>query len=261
MKTPTIATKVARATVGEHHFCGRLVFEELEGWATCTDLMFLALTGRTPTNDERRVLDDVAVASTAGDPRVWPMKVARIAAAHGDVFAGLGAGPMMFGSARIGPRIAGLAATKLVATRQRMAELSERDAIAEVWLQPGSQVPGFGVPFREEDARLASLTRRQRASGRDTLPHWSLAERVLESVVRERGLRPNIALGMAAALLDLRLADVAVTPMVAMLLQHLFLANAWEESQAPSPATRRLDPADVRYVGPAPRRTARAPRR
>lgn len=259
MKTPMISTKVARATVGEHHFCGYRVFEELEGWATTTDLMFLALSGRVPSTEERRVLDDVAVASTAADPRVWPMKVARLAAAPGDVFAGLCAGPMMFGSARIGPRIAGLAATKLVETLGRAQVIPEEDAIAEAWLQPKSQVPGFGVPFREEDARLASLSRTMRALGRHTLTHWALSERVLRSVTSQRGIRPNIALGMAAALLDLGLADEAVTPMVAMLLQHHFLANAWEEARAPSPAMRRIDPADVRYVGPAPRRMGQAP--
>jgi len=256
MTTPSISTKVARATVGEHHFCGYRVFGELEAWATTTDLLFLALAGRTPTLAERGTLNDVAVASTAGDPRVWPMKVARMASAFGDVFAGLGAGPMMFATARIGPNIAGLAATRLVETALRAQELgAEDDAIADCWLQRGGHLPGFGVPFRDVDARLLSLERRQKAVGRDVLPFWRLCDRVASTVLERRGLRPNIALGMAGALLDTGLADVAVTPMVAMLLQHLFLANAWEESQSPSPAMQRIDPSDVRYMGTAPRTT------
>ncbi|MFK7991871.1 MAG: hypothetical protein AB8I08_37990 [Sandaracinaceae bacterium] len=252
--TDPIRTRVALAALAEHHFCGQPVFARLEGRVSLSHLVYLALVHRVPSDAEARVLDDLATAASAGDPRVWPMKAARLGATYGDLFAGLASGPLMFGSARIGPRIAGLAAEALVATREKAEELGAVDAAIEaLWLGPEHRLPGFGVPFREEDARLSSLSRQIRASERHDLPHWRLSERVARRVSEARRIAPNIALGMAACLLDAAVPAAAVTAMVAALLQHLTLANAFEEAGGPSPGLRRIDAADVRYVGAPPR--------
>ena len=89
---PTVFTRVARAGYEEHRFFSWGVFGELTGRETLSGLVAMAVSGRRLDPGEVAMLDDIAAVLTVADPRIWPLKVGRLAASYGGALEGLAAG-------------------------------------------------------------------------------------------------------------------------------------------------------------------------
>jgi citrate synthase len=256
----SLRTHVAWAGWDEHRFMGYDVFGELAGRQSFVALSILAITGRAPSPAQARALDALAGTVTVADPRIWPLKLVRVASSSGSSLAGLAAGLLAIESDFIGPWTSRGAAADLVALRARVRD--KRGAALDTailrYFEGRGRIIGFGVPFRDVDERVVGVRAQLRRLRRTHLPHWVLAERVWATLRRARRLEPNIGSALSAALLDLDIAPEH-TPAVSVVLGlPTLIANAIEgASQAPA-ALRALPEASIAYVGPRPRRSPRA---
>ena len=260
---PTVFTRVARAGYEEHRFFSWGVFGELTGRETLSGLVAMAVSGRRLDPGEVAMLDDIAAVLTVADPRIWPLKVGRLAASYGGALEGLAAGILSLDCLYVGGyRTTPTAARMLLELAARLGPDVEdparvEEAVRDLLLST-KPIIGFGVPFRDQDERLPPLRRCVRQRSRHTLPFWRLYEEVVRLVIRESGLQPNIALGLAAAYLDLGFDpdQAGALSVVAGIQTHL--ANTFEEGRLASPALRALPAERVHYVGVGPRRSPRA---
>jgi hypothetical protein len=232
------------------------VARDLAGRESIAGLLGLAIMGRRLAPEECVVLDDLATVITVGDPRVWPLKLVRVASAYGGAMAGVAAGTISFAGARVGHPAAGLAAEVLAKIGERIAAAcSTGHETAEAilgdecnrLLADGGRPYGFGVPFRPRDERLVMLAERVAARGRGHLAHWRIFEQVAETIRRIRGLEPNVGLGAAAVCLDIGFTPAQIGPLI----------TALGAEQAPA-SLQILPRGSVNYVGPAPRSSPRA---
>ncbi|MBL9037834.1 MAG: hypothetical protein JNG84_04895 [Archangium sp.] len=262
-KLETLPTRVAQTGDADHRFCGYGVFSDLVSNISAIGLTWLAVGGPRLSADEHIVLDLVAASITMSDPRVWPLKIGRIAASYGNDLAGVAAGTAMFADANVGPWPAGAAAQLLLdfdaglRGDERDADL---DAAASAFLNARTRPVGFGVPFRDEDERLVALrSALERHGGRNRRHFFHLSEILSGISRRERSLEPNIILGISATLLDLGLRNPhAIAVMTLPLVQHTLYANAVEGAGQKSHLFQCLPASVVTYVGPAPRVSPRA---
>lgn len=259
----TVRTRVAHAGYHEHRFFGHRVFDELAGNESLAGLVALSISGRRLQPDQAALLDDMATVLTVADPRIWPLKVARLAASYGGALEGLAASMLCLDCLYVGgyrntPAVAHL----LQQLAQQLGPQADDPACVAQAVRAGllskKFIPGFGVPFREKDERVPPLHRCVRRRGRHTLPYWRLQEQVAQLVIDERGLHPNMVLGFVAACLDIGFeADELGTLSILMSL-HTQLANATEEGRLASQVLRELPASRVGYAGAAPRRSPRA---
>ena len=249
-----VVTRVARACWDDHRYCGHPL-KELVGEETFLGLTFMAAAGRRPTPEERALLDAITVATAAADPRIWPLRITRLVAAYGSTTAGFVAGQLCVENDAIGPWVTGPAAELLVSVRAATDGVGEAgfDAAATAWLGAHRRLPGFGVAFREQDERLANVAEYLERSGRSGLVFWQTLQRFSAVVFRERGLRPNISMGVAAVLLDTGIAPAQAQVLINLSAANTFYANAIEGALQRSEVLRVLPVDTVRYVGRAPR--------
>ncbi len=260
---PTIETRVAHAGHEDHAYRGFMVFRDLEAETTLAGLLSLGIAGRRLGPEEAEVLDELAWSWTVADPRIWPLKVTRLAASYGGFLPGLAAGLVSVDCRFVGAwRNAPAAARWLLRLRQDLGpELDHPRALtaaAEDLVASRPYLAGFGVPYRREDERVPALRRRLEARDRLKLPYLRLFDAVTEVVRREWDMEPNIA-GLAAAVcLDLGFELPELGPLMIALAVHMFIANAHEGALQRSPALRRLPDEKIRYVGKPPRKSPRA---
>lgn len=262
MQEPTLKTECAHWGWTEHRYFGHAVFGELLGQENFTGLTVLSVLGRRLPAESLGVVDDMAIALTLADPRIWPLKMTRLLAAYGGAVAASGGALSCQEGARIGPWTGQQAATALHefhaqlgphqndAARVRAAVLENIGSRSFVW--------GFGTPFRDRDERLVAFERRIVERGRHTLPYWRTFQAISRVITEERGVQPNMGMGFAAACLDLGLEVSEIGPLATALMQHMFLANAVEQARSPSTALRLLPEARVTYVGRPPRKSPKA---
>ena len=259
--SPVIVTRVAHAGSDDHRFFGHGALKELLGRETATGLLAMAILGRRVSLDEKQLFDALAVALTAADPRIWPLKAARIVASYGETLAGLAAGQLAMMGTYTGPRIIGTAAEHLARLRTALGDETRQDVIAQriaEHMSHDERLAGYGIPMREDDERLVALRGHMIQAGRTELPHWRAQEALSVVMRRERKLPPNIGIGLAAALLDVGCTPAQAGALSIGLIQHDFAANAFEAAQQSSAAMQRLPEECVVYVGPAPRRSPRS---
>ncbi|HEY8426858.1 MAG TPA: hypothetical protein VIL20_00725 [Sandaracinaceae bacterium] len=233
---PALPTRVGRAEHGSNVFFGYRVEQELVGRETTTSLLILAVTGKRATEEQVRVLDDVATVLSSADPRIWLFKAVRLAAAYGGMLAGMVAGTLCLHRASVGHLTASQAAELLAGLRAELGDDPGTDALERAVAERlrAGRLVGFGVPFRDRDERAVALARRLEQTGRAARPHYRLLSALAPIVKRERGLEPNLGGYLAACFLDLDFAPRDVGPLVFGLGQHAFLANAVEgAAQAP----------------------------
>jgi hypothetical protein len=256
-----IVTRVAHAGHGEHQYFGHRALQDLLGAETFSGLIAIAVLGRRLTTEDRDLLDALSVCLTAADPRIWPLKVCRIAASYGETLAGFAAGQLAMMGSGISPRIIGEAAQHLVRLRIELAESPEGKEVDRVvghHVAAHARLSGYGIPLRAEDERFQALRRLMAGGKRAQLPHWRAQEALSEWLLRERRLAPNIGIGMAAALLDIGCSPAQAGALATFLIQHTLAANAFEASQQKEPLMQRLPDQCVAYVGPPPRTSPRA---
>ena len=261
MKELTLPTRVARSGFDEHWWFGRAVFGELLGHESLLGLVMLAACGRRPTEEERSLLDEIAVVLTVADARIWPLKIARVLASYGGVMAGFGGAQLCVESDALGPWLSELAAEMLVEVRRAAGDDGDDarfDAAACAAVEARPMPYGYGVPLRASDERFAALERRLEARGRTALPYWRTQARLSTWLRAERDVAPNVGVGVAAALLDMGLDPVAGRVLSIFAMEHLFLAHAVEGAAQRAEVLRALPAERVEYTGPAARLSPRA---
>jgi len=224
--------------------------------------MALALGGRLLTESEAWALNVLAAVSTVADPRIWPLKLARVVASYGGYLPGLAAAQLPLEGDRIGPPIVVHAAALLrdlrLAVGDRLEDQQACAAAARDLLASRRRLVGFGIPLRPTDERYAALCETLRGTYRVQLPHWRVQEVLTRVVVAERGLQPNLAIGAAALLLDVGLDPMQTSAMFNALMMHVFMANAFEGARDARPVLQKLPASSIRYVGAPPRRSPRS---
>jgi hypothetical protein len=255
MSSRRLKTRVAKTGWGDHRFQGHAVYADLLGRTTTSQLLALTL-GVNLGPDEGQLLDEMIVSSALADPHIWPLKLTRVAGAHGgSVMTGLSAGLL----ACEGPITGAGPVTPMAELLNRLVKLEQDAATSEIraMVDAGVRLPGFGVPARKVDERVVALTRCIVARGRDVLPHWSLWMRMAEET-RRRGVEPNIASAFTAAALDLGFVPERVESLFVLALLPCFLSNAVEGAEQKADILREVPGEDRRYQGPARRKSGRA---
>ena len=217
---------------------GRDLTGDLMGRVGFTEYVHLLLTGEEPTDDQRFFLDLVLVA--IAEHGMMPSNVAaRMTLAadpgslHGAVAAGiLGCGPVILGTSGECARLLETAQAQVVAGAS--PEQAAR-AIAATVHAAGERLPGFGHPVHKpvdpRAERILELADERGVSG----PHVALA-RAFHGAAAETWGKPlpmNVAMPIAAVLLDLGFPASAVKSVPILARTASLLAHLAEEQQQP----------------------------
>lgn len=260
MKRPIIKTHVAQAGYDDHRFCGRSLFNDLASRTSLTQLIALSVSRHQLPADGIDMLNDVATVLTVADPHIWPLKISRIAGAYGSLFPSLTAGQVCLQEGLIGPWSFNAVAEMLVELEEKLCETlpaSQIESLIRDYFTNQKQPPGFGVAFRAVDERLVALESCVDRRNRNNYRFWRLFLS-LKEYSKKMSLKPHIALGVSAVLLDLGFCSHDVIPLVISLLQAVFLANAVEASREPQLVLQELPSKFVKYVGKKHRVSPRA---
>ena len=222
-------SQISRAEPDRVEVRGRDLVGELMGRLTFTEYFHLLVTGREPTDDERFFLDLLLV--SIAEHGLMPSNVAARmtlaadpASLQGAVAAGiLGAGSVILGAA-------GECARLLDDGRVRGAETVVREIHAA-----GGRVPGFGHPLHKPTdpraERILELADERGVSG----PHTALARELRDAVTAVYGkpITMNVAMPMAAVLLDLGYAPMVAKAVPILARTAGLLAHLAEEEEQP----------------------------
>lgn len=253
--TPLI-TRVGLILDDDNRFHGRSVARAWERDITAASDWLAVVLGASLTASTRETLRIIAVCLTSPDARVWPLKLTRLLASWGDPVAGFFAAQLVTSGVQVmGPGTVTAAAEALsaLAEASRSTATTWTEALAAVRARHQGRVPGFGVPFRAEDERLVAMRPLVRAAGLDDRAHWRLHERVVADL---SPVPPNVALGVAALLLDVGVAPAHAGIALSQLMSHVFLGHALEAARSDA-ALHDLGPEHVEYVGAPPRHSGR----
>jgi citrate synthase len=214
-------TRIARAYPDRVEVRGRDLAGDLMGRLTFTEYFHLLLTGEEPTDDQRFFLDLVLVA--IAEHGLMPTNVAaRMTLAadpgslHGAVAAGiLGAGPVVLGTSEECARL--------------LAAGGDPKEIVRGLREAGRKVSGFGhpvhTPVDPRAERILELADERGVGGR----HVALARALRDEVQ----LTMNVAMPIAAVLLDLGFPPVAAKAVPILARTAGLLAHLAEEREEP----------------------------
>jgi citrate synthase len=220
-------TRISRAYPDRVEVRGRDLTGDLMGRLSFTEYFHLLLTGREPTQEQRFFLDVLLLA--IAEHGLMPTNVAaRMTLAadpgslQGAVAAGiLGAGPVLLGTA------------------EECARLLESDeeplALARRIHAAGEKVPGFGHPLhRPLDPRAERIL--ELADERGVAGVHVARARTLRGAVAEEWGKPltmNVAMPIAAVMLDLGFPSAAVKAVPILARTAGLLAHLVEEQERP----------------------------
>ena len=220
-------THIAKASAERVEVRGRDLVGDVMGRLTFTEYFHLLLTGDEPTEEQRFFLDLVLVA--IAEHGLMPSNVAARmtlaadpAALQGAVAAGLlGAGPVILG------------------TSGECARLLESDEepfeLARGIHEAGGKVPGFGHPIHRpvdpRAERILALADEHGVSGRNVARARALRDAVAE--LWDKPLPLNVAMAIAAVLLDLGYTADAVRAVPILARTAGLLAHLAEEREQP----------------------------
>jgi citrate synthase len=232
------ATGISRAYPDRIEVRGRDLAGDLMGRVTFTEYFHLLLTGREPTDDERFFLDVllVAIAEHGLMPSIVAARLtlaAEPASLQGAVAAGiLGAGRVLLGTAE--------SCASLLERAQARVEAGDEPArvaaeAARAIHDGGERMPGFGHPLhRPVDPRAERILELADARGTSGA-HVRLARCFGDAVPGAWGrpLPMNVAMPIAAVMLDLGYASVAVKAVPILARTAGLLAHLVEERGQP----------------------------
>ena len=220
-------THIAKASAERVEVRGRDLVGDVMGRLTFTEYFHLLLTGDEPTEQQRFFLDLVLVA--IAEHGLMPSNVAARmtlaadpAVPQGAVAAGLlGAGPVILG------------------TSGECARLLESDEepfeLARGIHEAGGKVPGFGHPIHRpvdpRAERILALADEHGVSGRNVARARALRDAVAE--LWDKPLPLNVAMAIAAVLLDLGYTADAVRAVPILARTAGLLAHLAEEREQP----------------------------
>ena len=210
---------------------GRDLTGELMGTLSFTEYFHLLLTGEEPTEEQRFFLDLVLV--SLAEHGMMPTNVAaRMTLAadpsslQGAVAAGiLGCGPVILGTSEECARL----------LEDARASRREPLEIAREFQAAGRRLPGFGHPVhRPLDPRAERILELADARGVRG-PHVALARQFRDAVAEAWGkpLTMNVAMPIAAVLLDLGFPAVAAKAVPILARTAGLLAHLAEEQEQP----------------------------
>ena len=217
---------------------GRDLADDLMGRLTFTEFFHLLLTGREPTEDQRFFLDLLLVA--IAEHGMMPTNVAARmtlaadpAALQGAVAAGiLGAGPVVLGTSEECARL-------LEAAREQVANGVAPDSVAREIVRSAresqTKVPGFGhpvhTPVDPRAERILALADERGVSA----AYVELARALRDAVADEyeRPLPMNVAMPIAAVMLDLGYSPAVVKAVPILARTAGLLAHLAEERENP----------------------------
>jgi citrate synthase len=229
-------THISQAYSDRVEVRGRDLCTEIMGRLTFTEYFHVLLTGAEPTDDQRFFLDLLLIA--IAEHGMMPTNVAaRMTLAadpgslQGAVAAGiLGCGPVILGSSDECARL-------LERSQQAVASGGEPAAVAAETAQAihaaGGKVPGFGHPVhRPLDPRAERILELADARGVSG-PHVLLGRCLRDSVAETwgRSLPMNVAMPIAAVMLDLGFASAAVKAIPILARTAGLLAHLAEERE------------------------------
>jgi len=231
-------THISQAYPDRVEVRGRDLVGDLMGRLTFTEYFHLLVTGREPTDDERYFLDLLLVA--IAEHGMMPTNVsARMTFAadpeslQGAVAAGiLGAGPVVLGTSEECARLLAEAQAQVNAGGEPAAVAVESAKASRV---AGGKVPGFGHPVHRpldpRAERILELADERGVSG----PHVALARAFRDAVADVWGkpLTMNVAMPIAAVLLDLGFSAATVKSVPILARTAGLLAHLAEERQNP----------------------------
>jgi citrate synthase len=217
---------------------GRDLTGDLMGRLSFTEYFHLLLTGEEPTADQRYFLDLLLIA--IAEHGMMPTNVAaRMTLAadpgslQGAVAAGiLGCGPVILGTSEQCARLLEGAQAKVADGREPAKMAGE---IAQDLRAAGGKVPGFGHPVHRpldpRAERILELADERGVSG----PHVLLARAIRDAVAEVRGkpLTMNVAMPIAAVMLDLGFPSAAVKSVPILARTAGLLAHLAEERELP----------------------------
>src|SRR3954453_10993658 len=220
-------THISQAWPDRVEVRGRDLTGDLMGRLSFTEYFHLLLTGQEPTEEQRFFLDLLLVA--IAEHGMMPTNVAARmtlaadpASLHGAVAAGLlGAGPVLLGTSE--------ECARLLASGREAPEIAREIRAA------GGKVPGFGhpvhAPVDPRAERILELADERRVAGR----HVALARALRDAVAEEWGrpLTMNVAMPIAAVMLDLGFAASAVKAVPILARTAGLLAHLAEERERP----------------------------
>jgi citrate synthase len=217
---------------------GRDLTGDVMGRMTFTEYFHLLLTGREPT-DEQRFFLDVMLVSIAEHGMMPTNVAARMTLAadpgslQGAVAAGiLGAGPVVLGTSEECAHLLEEAQDEVGAGKDPAAVARAK---VETIRDAGAKVPGFGHPVHRpvdpRAERILELVDERGVGG----PHVLLARRLREAVadVWGRALPMNVAMPIAAVMLDLGYPASVVKAVPILARTAGLLAHLAEERQSP----------------------------
>jgi citrate synthase len=217
---------------------GRDLTGDLMGTVTFTEYFHLLLTGREPNDDERFFLDVLLVA--IAEHGLMPSNVtARLTLAadpdslQGAVAAGiLGAGRVLLGTPESCARLLAEAQSRVQAGGTPTSVAAE---IARAIHGAGERLPGFGHPIhRPVDPRAERIL--ELADARGISGAHVLLARCFRAAVAEIWDKPlpmNVAMPIAAVLLDLGYASTSVKAVPILARTAGLLAHLVEEREQP----------------------------
>jgi citrate synthase len=220
-------SEISRAYVDRVEVRGRDLAGDLMGRLTFTEYFHLLLTGDEPTEEQRFFLDLLLVA--IAEHGLMPSNVAaRMTLAadpgslQGAVAAGiLGAGPVLLGTAG--------ECARLLESEEEPVEIARSLHAA------GERVPGFGHPLHRpldpRAERILVLADERGVSGSHVARARALRDAVAE--VWRRPLTMNVAMPIAAVMLDLGFPASAVQSIPILARTASLLAHLAEEREQP----------------------------
>jgi citrate synthase len=217
---------------------GRDLTADLMGRLSFTEYFHLLLAGEEPTEDERFFLDVLLV--SIAEHGLMPSNVAARmtlaadpASLHGAVAAGiLGCGPVVLGTSEECARLLEEGQAEVASGGEPATVAVE---LARAIQAAGGKVPGFGHPVHRpldpRAERILELADDRGVSG----PHVLLARCLRDAVaaVWGRPLTMNVAMPIAAVLLDLGFPSDAVKAVPILARTASLLAHLAEEREQP----------------------------
>lgn len=231
-------THISQAYPDRVEVRGRDLAVDLMGRLTFTEYFHLLVTGREPTEDERYFLDLLLVA--IAEHGMMPTNVAaRMTLAadpesmQGAVAAGiLGAGPVVLGTSE--------ECARLLAALQRQVEAGLDPKFAATnhvceFPHDRARLPGFGHPVHKPVDPRAERILRLADERNVTGPHVLLARHLHDALTEKLGkpLTMNVAMPMAAVLLDLGFSVDSVKAIPILARTAGLLAHLAEEKENP----------------------------
>jgi hypothetical protein len=249
-----IETRVGHTGADELRFRGHRVFGELLGHVTVGQMLILGATGRLLDPDDIAIVDDIVVAMSSADPRLWPFKVTRLGTTFGTAGYGVAATLVSAEGGMYGPGRLFASASWLVALDREITEAPSDEVIAKALDRGGH---GFGVLYRTRDERYEALMRQVELRRRHELRFARLCRETVRVARSTKNLEPHVFFAIAALGLDLGLSPHAVTTLATIVLFHDAMPNALEGALQRPVSLQRLPASVVEYRGEAARRSPR----